>query len=598
MFLGRDLNDDQVLQILGDGNLSEIEDFDEDDDNFQPNVLEDLNFDDMISGIETEEEPELDPEPNTRPDTLAPSTPFQVERRQRTTRLAPRKRVWKQVPFQDSSHDYPSLPVSTVRTPMEYFSDYFDKDFIEEISRCTNLYHLRKTGRELKTTAVDIAKVLSIHIIIGCIPYPHIPMYWRAGLRLEVISKQMARDQFLTIRNALNVVDSDEAPPSERTNPLWKVQPMINKVKATCNKLERVPGFYSIDEQMVPFTGRCSLRQVVRNKPRPVGLKNFVLTTSEGLMLDFDIYQGAKTMFGDSPLGLGPSVVLHLSKSVPPGSCIYNDRYFTTVALIEEMHKRNLHCTGTIMINRIPDRAAIKFKTDARMTRGESQAYVCKPTVIVKWKDNKSVLMASNCTGSSTTSVVKRWDKSRKTYVDVSAPKVIERYNQNMGGVDVLDQQMEYYRTFIKTRKWTLKVLIHFLDLASVNSWRLYRNDCQANNLSRKDILPLLDFRLNIADGLSCIPPKERRMSSDIENDAADENDFPIRRHYRPANKPSEAKRYDGYDHFPMFDEIKAPRMCRHETCSSRTKIRCEKCDTYLCISRGKDCFKSYHQKP
>ncbi|KAJ0183845.1 hypothetical protein K1T71_000268 [Dendrolimus kikuchii] len=492
----------------------------------------------------------LELEPEVQSTTPAPS----AAECQRPSHPASRKRVWKRIPFQDCTHEYPSLPVSSVRTPMEYFSDYFDKVFFEEVSRCTNLYYLRKTGRELKTTAVDIAKVFSIHIIIGSIHYPRVPMYWRTGLKLDIISKQMARDQFLTIRNALHVVDTDEAPPNERTNPLWKVQPMIDKVKIACNKLERVPGFYSIDEQMIPFTGRCILRQVVRNKPRPVGLKNFVLTTSEGLMLDFDIYQGAKTMFGDTSLGLGPSVILHLIKSVPPGSCIYHDRYFTTVPLIEEMHKRKLHSTGTIMLNRIPDRAAIKFKSDSKMARGENQQYVSKPTVIVKWKDNKSVLMASNCTGSSMTSIVKRWDKRTKTYVDVSVPKVIERYNQHMGGVDVL---------------------IHFLDLAIVNSWRLYRNDCQANKLSRKDILPLLDFRLNIADGLSSIPPKERLLTSDTENIApAAENGPPIKRHYRPANKPSEAKRYDGYDHFPVFDEIKAPRMCRYENCCSRTKIR------------------------
>ncbi|KAJ0170540.1 hypothetical protein K1T71_013911 [Dendrolimus kikuchii] len=471
----------------------------------------------------------LELEPEVQSTTPAPS----ATECQRPSHPASRKRVWKHIPFQDCTHEYSSLPVSSVRTPMEYFSDYFNK----------------------------------------C----------RTGLKLEIISKQMACDQFLTIRNALHVVDTDEAPPNERTNPLWKVQPMIDKVIIACNKLERVPGFYSIDEQMIPFTGRCILRQVVRNKPRPVGLKNVVLTTSEGLMLDFDIYQGAKTMFGDTSLGLGPSVILHLIKSVPPGTCIYHDRYFTTVPLIEEMHKRKLHSTGPIMLNRIPDRAAIKFKSDSKMARGENQQYVSKPTVIVKWKDNKSVLMASNCTGSSMTSIVKRWDKRTKTYVHVSVPKVIERYNQHMGGVDVLDQQMEYYRTFIKTKKWTLKVLIHFLDLAIVNSWRLYRNDCQANKLSRKDILPLLDFRLNIADGLSSIPPKERLLTSDTENIApAAENGPPIKRHYRPANKPSEAKRYDGYDHFPVFDEIKAPRMCRYENCCSRTKIRCEKCDTFV----------------
>ncbi|GBP93011.1 hypothetical protein EVAR_24101_1 [Eumeta japonica] len=50
-------------------------------------------------------------------------------------------------------------------------------------------------------------------------------------------------------------------------------------------------------------------------------------------------------MFGESNLGLGPSVILSLAKSIPPGSCVYHDRYFTTVPLIEEMEKLNLHST-------------------------------------------------------------------------------------------------------------------------------------------------------------------------------------------------------------------------------------------------------------
>lgn len=101
----------------------------------------------------------------------------------------------------------------------------------------------------------------------------------------------------------------------------------------------------------------------------------------------------------------------------------------------------------------------------------------------------------SNCTGAGETSDVKRWDKKYNMYVDVSAPKIVQNYTKYMGGVDILDQQMEYYRAFIKTKKWTLKVFIHFLDLALVNSWRLYRNDCLRNGYLRKDTMPLLDFR-------------------------------------------------------------------------------------------------------
>ncbi|GBP72362.1 hypothetical protein EVAR_55130_1 [Eumeta japonica] len=108
------------------------------------------------------------------------------------------------------------------------------------------------------------------------------------------------------------------------------------------------------------------------------------MPTSEGLMLDFAIYEGGKTMFDESNLGLGPSVILSLAKSIPPGSCVYHDRYFTTVPLIEEMEKLNLHSTGTIMQNRIPDRATIQFKKDSAMRRGECQQFVCEPTVLVK----------------------------------------------------------------------------------------------------------------------------------------------------------------------------------------------------------------------
>lgn len=79
---------------------------------------------------------------------------------------------------------------------------------------------------------------------------------------------------------------------------------------------------------MVPFLGISNLRQYVPKKPRPVGLKNYVLTTSEGIMLDFEMYQGAQSNFpAAKEMGLGPAVVLRLKESVPPLSVLYFDRF-------------------------------------------------------------------------------------------------------------------------------------------------------------------------------------------------------------------------------------------------------------------------------
>ncbi|XP_060806296.1 uncharacterized protein LOC132903054 [Amyelois transitella] len=132
-------------------------------------------------------------------------------------------------------------------------------------------------------------------------------------------------------------------------------------------------------------------------------------------------------------------------------------------------------------------------------------------------------------------------------------------------------------------------------DLSIVNSWRLYKNDCVANKFPRKDTMPLLDFRMDVANSLSSLP--DRRPREDCDEDITarvPRRDYKI---YRPSLAPTESKRYDGYEHYPISDDIKAPRSCRLEDCNSRSKIKCEKCDVYLCLSRNKNCFKTYHKK-
>lgn len=503
-----------------------------------------------------------------------------------------RKWIWKKTEFIDKSHDYPGYPEPiTVRSPIEYFNEYYNDDYYEQMSVCTNMYYMRKTGGVLGCTKPEIKKLYGIHLMMGILFYPRIAMYWRQNISIEAVVSAMARDRFMKLRNNLHVVESDTPPASDWVNPLWKVQPVIEAVKQGCNKILRTPGRFSVNEQIIPFIGNCHLRQVAKNKPRPVGLKNFVVTTSEGLMVDFEIYYGNNPAFSH-PLGLGPAAVLRLIRSVPPGSCVFFDRYFTTIPLLEELKRLGYHGTGTIMAHRIPKRHQIRFKEDNNMRRGDIDQRVSNDIVLVKWMDNKAVLTASNCTGGTVTESVKRYDRGAKCFIDVDAPKTVTSYNAFKGGMDVLDQSLEYYRTNMKTPKWTLKVILHFMDLAVVNAWRLYKCDSLARGIPKNRILDLLEFRFQIAETLMNSPDRDRLEPSP----SFDLQVNPLAK-YKPANDPSIGKRYDSYDHLPLFDDIKAPRKCRFESCPSRSKIRCRKCKVYLCISRDKDCFYLYHSQ-
>lgn len=80
--------------------------------------------------------------------------------------------------------------------------------------------------------------------------------------------------------------------------------------------------------------------------------------------------------------------------------------------------------------------------------------------IMTKWFDNKPLHMANKC---------KRWDKN-KEYVYVSRSEVVKVNNACMGGVDKMDFLMQIYRTFTKSKKWTLRLFIHALDIACTNA--------------------------------------------------------------------------------------------------------------------------------
>jgi hypothetical protein len=269
---------------------------------------------------------------------------------------------------------------------------------------------------------------------------------------------------------------------------------------------------------MIPFLGRCQIRQFVKGKPRPVGLNNFVITTSDGLIIDFEIYQGLTTPFPDKTLGLGPAVILRLINTIPEGSSVFFDRYFTTIPLMQKLVQLKIHGTGTLQLNCLQK---FQFKPDTKMKRGDFEEVVSddKNICLLKWKDNKSVVTTSTCYGGLPTSLVSRWDKKQNKYIDVQIPNMISKYNEKMGGVDHFDQMMEYYRTWLKTKKWPLKVILHLLDLTVTNSWFEYLQDCKINKVPKKKIKDLLQFRMEIGESLTTAtpPPPTYQVSEEDE---------------------------------------------------------------------------------
>ena len=202
-------------------------------------------------------------------------------------------------------------------------------------------------------------------------------------------------------------------------------------------------------------------RQVIKNKPNPCGVKIFVAAATDGLPLDMFFYQGK----GDpivseeccATLDIGGKAVMKLTRNLPPGMTIYMDRFFTSTSLLDLLHSEaECQATGTVRKSKIPVDSKLKQdKVLEKEGRGAIDQSVRSDgqISIIKWFDNKPVVVLSSKEGSIPIDKCSRWRKKEGRRIEVERPFAVKEYNTNMGGVDFLDRLISLYRIKAKTKK-------------------------------------------------------------------------------------------------------------------------------------------------
>ena len=586
-FKGPSTSTERTLQTIDEHYESEISDLSGDDNNESDGTFESPSEQSSESGnsssdVDTDDEP--------------------------LSKLSSGKSDWKHGVFNPVIEDFTGAdddgdPRANWK-PIDYMKQYLDGDFFSYISDCTNRHSVAVKGRNIKTTAAEIERFLGASIFMSCVGYPRMRMYWQRSLQLPLVCEVMTRDRYFRIRSSLKVVvDVDVSDDARKADRLWKVRPLVDRIRSGCLKLAR-PRDISIDEQMIPFSGACALRQYVPNKPNPVGLKNYVAASQDGLVLDYVVYQGSGSFTSAPPdlkLGMGACVIVHLAQTLPAGTRIYCDRFFMSPSIVDYMlTKHSMHMTGTVMKNRI--RKVTKLSDDKTLMkrgRGASDSVVRTDgkVVAVKWYDNKPVVLISSVHGVSPQDTCKRWAKAEKKYVEVDRPAIVQQYNSKMGGVDLCDRMMSFYRMSARTRKWTIRTIMHFIDLAIVNSWFQYRSDEKVKGAANRDILQLIDFRLDIAQTYLAAHDEhlvdEAGEDSD-ENDENAENAASSRRRGCVVPLPPAALRLSQAKHLPEMTSGHSMR-CRNRGCWAKTKVRCVSCKVHLCLVADRNCFREFH---
>ena len=288
----------------------------------------------------------------------------------------------------------------------------------------------------------------------------------------ELVAQKVRRDQVDAVLQCLHFRNNDHADGDS----YYKVRPIFENLNRASAKWMAMESQYSIDEMMIPYYGRHSSKQFIRGKPIRYGFKVWALCTSCGAGVWYEPYCGRDTCIEDQGLGQGPNVVLDLIEKagLPQGSEIYMDNVFTTFPLLEKLSERGIGGTGTVRQNRLNKVPIMKKKQVEKkdVPRGFSQSLFQEDRVLIVWKDNKAVYMASNKHGDDKSGTCLRFSREKKANIQVPMPTMVGKYNAGMGGVDLLDNLIACYRPVFRIRKWWFAFFTWSISLSAVNAWR------------------------------------------------------------------------------------------------------------------------------
>jgi hypothetical protein len=339
---------------------------------------------------------------------------------------------------------------------------------------------------------------------------------------------------------------------------------------------------HSVDEQIVPFTGKSSLKQYIRNKPKKWGYKVWVRSGVSGYMYDFEIYQGAHGHRPEKNLGLCADVVMRLSQNIQgKNHKLYFDNLFTTLDLLKALRDKDIYAVGTLRKNRLMGAENVLLSDREMKERGTCCFSTSSDDItITKWNDNSFVYVASTFAGYEPTSTVVRWEKKSKKYIEVCRPKAVEVYNKHMGGVDLTDFLVSCYRHSLKHKRWYLRLFFHFLNVSIINGWIIARWE--------GDTADLLGFRSALARALinKGWSMKDRRPGRQTAMCQ------PSKLSNVRTAVPDEIRLNLGLGHWPKKTTDKNASRCISQYCSSKTRYFCSACRKALCP----ECFETYHQ--
>ena len=216
-----------------------------------------------------------------------------------------------------------------------------------------NRYAAQKNSKPLFTTA-DLETFNAVLMLTGYYSLPRTRMFWEKedDIGLSIVYESISRSEFEELKRFIHFADNCSLNTNDKFAKGKQLYAITNK------NLKQFFFFHShcsIDEQMVPYTGKNSSKQTIRAKAVRFSYKNFVICSDDGYLYFIDPYCGAKYGGGRASKNLTARSVIDCILEIDnwDDKDVYFDNWFTSLSLISILKEHGVSATGTVRGDRL-----------------------------------------------------------------------------------------------------------------------------------------------------------------------------------------------------------------------------------------------------
>ncbi|XP_038554117.1 piggyBac transposable element-derived protein 4-like [Micropterus salmoides] len=320
---------------------------------------------------------------------------------------------------------------------------FLTEDIMDLILKMTNLQGRRANKEWMDLDLVDLRGYIGLLLLAGVYRSKNesLTSLWEEETGRIIFRATMSLKKFRLISDNVRFDDKRTRRACFRNDKLAAFRTLWEKWTSILPVNFNPGRDICVDEQLVPFRGRCAFRQYIPSKPAKYGLKIYLIYGEAG-------WTSRRGGTGEA----GPP----RDDRGAPGLCCHLRNFFTSYGAAEEHLKSKIALVGTIRKNK-PKLPPQLLQVRGRATHSSIHAFTRTATAVSYIpKRGRNVLLLSA--------------KHHRPEIRLGKqkPAIILAYNRCKGGVDNLDKVVSCRR---KTNRWPVTLFHNLLDVSAYNAF-------------------------------------------------------------------------------------------------------------------------------